>query len=151
MVGSAQGQIVFRLASFVRSTYALCAPAGALPSEYGPRGLVGLYDGEIAFMDEQIGRTLQWLDKNGLREKTIIAVIGDHGEGLGDHGEMTHGYSIYDYAVQFRLLLWSPCKSYHDWTSIPRSDPLDFISNVLQASGHLQVPRHLCRELLCGG
>jgi len=44
-------------------------------SEYGPRGLAGLYDGEIAFMDEQIGRCLSFLEKNGLDESTILILV----------------------------------------------------------------------------
>src|SRR5262245_45228418 len=52
------------------------APPEPYLSEYGSRGIVGLYDGEIAFLDEQIGRLLQWMDSKGLRENTIIAVIG---------------------------------------------------------------------------
>jgi arylsulfatase A-like enzyme len=81
------------------------SPPEPFRSEYGSSGLVGLYDGEIAFVDEQIGRCLSWLDKKNLREKTIVAVIGDHGEGLGDHGELTHGYFIYDYAVHVPFIL----------------------------------------------
>jgi len=49
-------------------------------SEYGPRGLTGLYDGEIDVMDEQIGRCLSWLEDNGLDESTILILVGDHGE-----------------------------------------------------------------------
>ncbi len=77
-------------------------------SEYRPGGLTGLYDGEIAFMDEQIGRCTSWLEKNGLSENTMIILIGDHGEGLGSHGEGTHGYFIYEYAVQVPLLIIAP-------------------------------------------
>jgi choline-sulfatase len=77
-------------------------------SEYRPRGLVGLYDGEIAFMDEQIGRCLGWLEKNGLDKSTILILVGDHGEGLGSHGEGTHGYFIYDYAVHVPLIIVTP-------------------------------------------
>lgn len=77
-------------------------------SEYGPRGLAGLYDGEIAFMDEQIGRCLSWLEDNGLDESTILILVGDHGEGLGSHGEGTHGYFIYDYAVHVPLIIVTP-------------------------------------------
>jgi arylsulfatase A-like enzyme/tetratricopeptide (TPR) repeat protein len=80
-------------------------------SEYGPRGLAGLYDGEIAFMDQQIGRCLSWLEKNGLDESTILVLVGDHGEGLGSHGEGTHGYFIYDYAVHVPLIIVTPFKS----------------------------------------
>ncbi|MDH4219094.1 MAG: sulfatase-like hydrolase/transferase [Candidatus Aminicenantes bacterium] len=77
-------------------------------SEYSHQGLSGLYDGEIAFMDEQIGRCVSWLEKNGLSKKTIIVLIGDHGEGLGSHGEGTHGYFIYEYAVHVPLLIIAP-------------------------------------------
>ncbi|NOR14513.1 MAG: sulfatase-like hydrolase/transferase [Candidatus Aminicenantes bacterium] len=77
-------------------------------SEYGPRGLAGLYDGEVAFMDEQIGRCLSWLENNGLDESTILILVGDHGEGLGSHGEGTHGYFIYDYAIHVPLIIVTP-------------------------------------------
>jgi arylsulfatase A-like enzyme/Tfp pilus assembly protein PilF len=77
-------------------------------SEYGPKGLTGLYDGEIAFMDEQIGRCLDWLENNGLDDNTILVLVGDHGEGLGSHGEGTHGYFIYDYAIHVPLIIVTP-------------------------------------------
>ncbi|MGB7297550.1 MAG: sulfatase-like hydrolase/transferase [Candidatus Aminicenantales bacterium] len=80
-------------------------------SEYGPRGLAGLYDGEIAFMDEQIGRCLGWLERNGLNKNTVLILVGDHGEGLGSHGEGTHGYYIYDYAVHVPFIVVTPFES----------------------------------------
>lgn len=80
-------------------------------SEYSSRGLFRLYDGEIAFMDEQIGRCLTWLEKNGLDKNTILILVGDHGEGLGSHGEGTHGYFIYDYAVHVPFLVVAPFES----------------------------------------
>ncbi|MEW6364861.1 MAG: sulfatase-like hydrolase/transferase [Acidobacteriota bacterium] len=84
------------------------APPEPYLSEYKRGGIVGLYDGEIAFMDEQIGRCMAWLDEHRVRERTVVAIIGDHGEGLGDHGELTHGYFIYDYAVHVPFLLVAP-------------------------------------------
>lgn len=77
-------------------------------SEYRSRGLAGLYDGEIAFMDEQIGRCIRWLDNNELDKNTILILVGDHGEGLGSHGEGTHGYFIYDYAIHVPLIIVTP-------------------------------------------
>jgi arylsulfatase A-like enzyme/Tfp pilus assembly protein PilF len=77
-------------------------------SEYGGRGLAGLYDGEIAFMDEQVGRCVTWLEKNKLDKSTVIVLVGDHGEGLGSHGEGTHGYFVYDYAVHVPLIVVAP-------------------------------------------
>jgi choline-sulfatase len=86
-------------------------PPAPYLSEYRPRGLVGLYDGEIAFMDEQIGRCAAWLEKNGLDKSTVLILVGDHGEGLGSHGEGTHGYFIYDYAVHVPLIIATPFES----------------------------------------
>lgn len=77
-------------------------------SEYGGRGLAGLYAGEVAFMDEQIGRVAAWLERNGLDKSTVLVLVGDHGEGLGSHGEGTHGYYIYDYAVHVPLIVVPP-------------------------------------------
>jgi len=77
-------------------------------SEYGPRGPAGLYDGEIASMDGQIGRCVAWLEKTGLNENTVLVLIGDHGEGLGSHGEGTHGYFVYDYAARVPFVITTP-------------------------------------------
>jgi arylsulfatase A-like enzyme/tetratricopeptide (TPR) repeat protein len=72
----------------------------------------GRYDGEIAFTDAQVARLLGWLDTHGLRDKTIVAVVADHGEGLGSHGEPEHGYFIYDYAVHVPFILSMPLDAY---------------------------------------
>jgi arylsulfatase A-like enzyme/Tfp pilus assembly protein PilF len=77
-------------------------------SRFESRGMVGLYDGELAFADSEIGRVLTWLEEEGLANETILAVMGDHGEALGSHGELTHGYFVYDYAVQVPFLLRTP-------------------------------------------
>jgi arylsulfatase A-like enzyme/tetratricopeptide (TPR) repeat protein len=83
-------------------------PPEPFRSKHGQRGLAGLYDGEIAFADQQVGRCVSWLRRNGLYEKTILVVMGDHGEGLGSHGEGTHGYFVYDYALRVPFLLATP-------------------------------------------
>jgi arylsulfatase A-like enzyme/tetratricopeptide (TPR) repeat protein len=77
-------------------------------SAYGARGVPGLYDGEIAFMDEQIGRCVAWLAKNDLAGSTVLMLIGDHGEGLGSHGEETHGFFIYDSVVHVPFIVAAP-------------------------------------------
>lgn len=83
------------------------SPPEPYASEYGPSP-TGLYDGEIAFMDSQIGRLVEWLDRKALSRSTILALVGDHGEGLGEHGEYAHGYFIYDYAVQVPFIVSLP-------------------------------------------
>jgi choline-sulfatase len=66
------------------------------------------YDGEIAFTDAILASVLDKLGQLGVRDRTIIAVIGDHGESLGDHGEETHSMFVYEAAIRIPLLLWRP-------------------------------------------
>lgn len=84
------------------------APPEPFASEYGRRGPYGAYDGEIAFMDSQIGRLTEWLSRNGLDKSTVVVLVGDHGESLGSHGESTHGYFVYDYAMHVPFLVETP-------------------------------------------
>src|SRR5262249_34621128 len=49
------------------------------------------YDGEVMYADSQVARVIDWLRDRGVRDRTLTVVAGDHGEGLGDHGEQTHG------------------------------------------------------------
>ena len=66
------------------------------------------YIGEIAFADAQIGRLLDALDARGLTEKTIVVVVGDHGESLGDHGERDHGVFVYESVLRIPLIVRAP-------------------------------------------
>src|SRR3982751_2470937 len=61
------------------------------PADYLARAKNVAYDGEVAFADAQVGRVLDWLRTSRQADRTVVAVAGDHGEGLGDHGELTHG------------------------------------------------------------
>jgi len=63
------------------------------------------YDGEIAYMDAQIGRLMNGLSQKGLLKNTLIVVAGDHGEGLMEHGERTHGTFLYEYALRVPLIM----------------------------------------------
>ncbi|GJM26904.1 MAG: hypothetical protein DHS20C16_33190 [Phycisphaerae bacterium] len=66
------------------------------------------YAAEIAFVDREFGRLLNAVDAQGSREKTIIVVISDHGEGLGDHEEDLHGIFIYDSTIRSAFILSNP-------------------------------------------
>ncbi len=66
------------------------------------------YSGEIAYTDEQVGRLLEYLDREKLRERTLVVVIGDHGESLGEHGEMTHGVFLYESTIHVPLIVAGP-------------------------------------------
>ena len=78
------------------------------PEEYAARA-GGPYAGEVAFMDANIGRLIDWLQINNLRTNLVIAVA-DHGEGVGDHGYDLHAAAqrridarAADYVVARRL------------------------------------------------
>ena len=78
------------------------------PQEFLQKAGGHAYDGEVAFADAQVGRVLAWLDRSGARDRTIVAVMGDHGEGLGDHGELTHGMLAYDSTLRVPLIIKYP-------------------------------------------
>ena len=67
------------------------------------------YSGEIAFADSQVKRLLRFLSVRGLDRNLITIVTADHGESLGEHGEATHAYFIYQSTMHVPLLVspWS--------------------------------------------
>jgi len=69
---------------------------------------VDLYDGEIRFTDDQIGRVLAELDRLGVTARTAIVVTGDHGEGFGEHGIDHHGYDLYAAQTKVPLIIYVP-------------------------------------------
>lgn len=71
-------------------------------------GTVALYDGEIAFVDDLVGELIAKLEEWELYEDALILVVGDHGEALGDHGESTHGFFVYDETIRVPLIVNSP-------------------------------------------
>jgi arylsulfatase A-like enzyme/tetratricopeptide (TPR) repeat protein len=74
-----------------------------------PRTVVdSAYDNEVAFVDAELGSFLEELGKAGLLARTLIVVLADHGEGLGDHGEETHGLFAYDSTIRIPLIINGP-------------------------------------------
>ena len=67
-----------------------------------------LYDGEIAYADSALGHFLAYLKKQGWYEGAMIVVVGDHGEGLGEHHENTHGIFLYDSTTHVPLIVKLP-------------------------------------------
>jgi choline-sulfatase len=70
-------------------------------TEYAGR----LYDGEIAYADSALGRFLDFLSQQRIYQDAAIVVVGDHGEGLGEHGEQTHGIFLYDSTTHVPLIV----------------------------------------------
>jgi arylsulfatase A-like enzyme/Tfp pilus assembly protein PilF len=78
------------------------------PEPYATKYKDRLYDGEIAYADHELAGFLSFLDRNGWYDKSLIVAVGDHGEGLGEHGEDTHGIFLYDSTTHVPLLVKLP-------------------------------------------
>ncbi|MGA3102902.1 MAG: sulfatase-like hydrolase/transferase [Terriglobales bacterium] len=104
------------------------------PEPYATEYATHPYDGEIAFADEQLGRVLRFLKEKGIYQNTIIVLCGDHGESLGEHGEKTHGFFIYNATMHVPLIIRLPETS----TARTVADPVslvDLMPTVLSAAG----------------
>ena len=66
------------------------------------------YDNEVAFADAQLGTLFDRLRSAGQLESTLVVVLADHGESLGDHGEATHGLFAYDATLRIPLIVCGP-------------------------------------------
>lgn len=99
------------------------------------------YDGEVAFVDDQIGRLFGKLAQMGAESQTIVAVTADHGESLGDHNEETHGVFIYDATLRVPLILAGPGISAGSVSNVVGRG-VDVMPTLVDAAG-LQVPEHL--------
>lgn len=66
------------------------------------------YDAELAYVDSCVDRLLAGLKQMGRLDDAAVAIVADHGEGLGDHGESTHTIFVYDATLRVPCIVWSP-------------------------------------------
>jgi arylsulfatase A-like enzyme/Flp pilus assembly protein TadD len=78
------------------------------PDPYKTQYAKDPYGGEVAYTDHEVGRLLSWLSESELGGKTLVLIMADHGESLGEHGEYTHGVFLYDSTVHIPLLVAGP-------------------------------------------
>jgi arylsulfatase A-like enzyme/Tfp pilus assembly protein PilF len=78
------------------------------PYDAPERRFANPYDNEVAFADAQLGRLVDRLRATGQLESTLIVVLADHGEALGDHGEATHGLFAYEATLRIPLIVAGP-------------------------------------------
>jgi arylsulfatase A-like enzyme/predicted Zn-dependent protease len=97
------------------------------------------YLGEIAFADSQIQRLWQFLDANGLLERTFIVFAGDHGESLGEHEEQSHGFFVYQAAIHVPLIVVTPFPEVQGVVSPEVATLSDVLPTVCDMAG-LPIP-----------
>ena len=78
------------------------------PEPYATRYAGRLYDGEVAWSDDLVGRLDAVLAETGLRDDTLLVVTADHGEGLDEHGEAVHGFFVYETTLHVPLIVRGP-------------------------------------------
>ena len=96
------------------------------------------YQGEISFADAQVGRVLAFLRDRDLFDRTVIVVIGDHGESLNDHGEEGHGFFVYESVVHVPMVVRAPYAAMKNRRVADSVRSVDVMPTVLELLG---VPR----------
>jgi len=108
-----------------------------------------LYDGEIAYADSALEELLTFLKTNGWYQNAIVIATGDHGEGLGEHNEDTHGIFLYDSTMRVPLIMKLPGASQRgsvDNDQVSTTGLLPTILDVLK----LPIPEPLHGKSLLG-
>jgi len=70
--------------------------------------LQAFYDGALASLDAEIGALVCWLRQRGILDRTLLVITSDHGENIGDHGLMSHAYSLHDTLIHVPLIVRYP-------------------------------------------
>lgn len=127
------------------------------PQPYKTKYASAPYDGEIAYVDSAVGVLLNQLRTRGLYDSAVIAVMADHGEALGDHGEDTHGIFLYDETIHVPLVIKLPGQVSSGKVSAEkilagkqidnRVELVDVLPTILQAVG-VAVPKEVQGESL---
>jgi arylsulfatase A-like enzyme/Flp pilus assembly protein TadD len=117
------------------------------PPPYKQRYASQPYDGEIAYADSAVGKLLGVLRAHRLYDSAMIAVMADHGESLGAHGENTHGVFLYDETLHVPLLIKLPADRAAGERVETRVGLVDVAPTILREAG-ITIPREMQGEPL---
>lgn len=93
------------------------------------------YDGEIAYTDSALANFVAYLKAHAFYDNSLIVVVGDHGEGLGEHNEDTHGIFLYDSTTHVPLILKLPVGKNAGKVIDEQVGTLDILPTVLEYAG----------------
>ena len=111
------------------------------------------YDGEIAFVDQQVGVLIESLRSRGRLDDTLVVVVGDHGESLGEHGEDEHGVFLYDAVLRIPFIVAGPgaARGLVVNEQVRGLDVTPTILDALGARGAASIDGESLATLLSGG
>jgi arylsulfatase A-like enzyme/Flp pilus assembly protein TadD len=124
------------------------------PEPYKSKYASAPYNGEIAYADFAVGKFLDELRARGLYDGAVIAAMADHGEALGEHGEDTHGFFLYDETIHVPLVIKLPGAGPRESASASeridsRVELVDVLPTILQAVG-ISIPNQVQGDSLLG-
>ncbi len=90
------------------------------------------YDGEVAFVDSLMGELVRFLERKGWYSETLLVFASDHGEDLGDHGENTHGFFVYDSTLRIPLIIKNPGGTFRGQVVGDPVQSVDIAPTILQ-------------------
>ena len=112
------------------------------PEPFASRWSGRPYEGEVAFADHCVGEVLEKLRQLGVYDDTLVVITGDHGEMLGEHGELNHGFFIYEGALRVPLVMRVPgARSASGRVDLPVS-LIDIVPTILSLVG-AEVPKQV--------
>lgn len=117
------------------------------PEPFKSKYTAAPYDGEIAYVDSALGTFFAGLKAAGLYDSSVIAIVADHGEAFGEHGEESHGFFLYDETVHVPLLIRLPTDRTANARISARVGLVDVAPTLLRAAG-VEVPSQMQGESL---
>jgi choline-sulfatase len=110
------------------------APYDAPPA-FRARFPAAHYDGAIAYVDASVGRLVDALQQSGALERTIVCVVADHGEGLGEHGETEHGFLLYDSTLHVPWIVRMPRRQHAGTVVADQVRAIDVLPTLAALAG----------------
>ena len=105
------------------------------PAPFAARFKAAPYDGEIAYVDACIGRLIASLERSGRLDRTLVAVVADHGESLGAHGEDEHGMFLYDEVLRIPWIMRLPARMHAGLTIAEQVRAIDVLPTLTTLAG----------------
>src|SRR4051812_10524355 len=105
------------------------------PAPFGVRFKASPYDGEIAYVDACIARLVAALERSGRLDRTLVTVVADHGESLGEHGEQEHGMFLYEGVLRVPWVMRLPGRAHAGVTVAEQVRAIDVLPTIAGIAG----------------